>query len=470
LKTDSKKIFMTPEPTVAKLRSSAQRSQRKRQLSLRYSERKLLLSLFDLLLVNLAFVVALHFRAQNDVSVRGAENHLQWFVLLSLVWLGCATVVGCYDLVRAASVPRALGHSAVALVATWAIYLGIPYMTPTLPASRLDLLWFPVLGITGLAAWRVVYATVFAHPNFQQRALIIGAGEAGRTLARAVCEMGARRVKSGEEIDESEDVETGATQTQNRAFDAAASSIGYRVLGFVDDNIERGTTLEGAQVLGTRYDLPRLVQRLQVNELVVAITHLETMNAELFEAIQECREWGVSITTMTDLYERLTGRVPIEHAGRALAVAMPVVQKPTHRFYLVFQRFVDIVGALVGCVLLGGLFRLCGWPIAPNRPALILLSGTGWQRWAPISDREISLHANRRRKVRRGVGRGKRSAHHADWTNLARHTIGRSPAVLEHSARRYEPHRAAPGTASFRRSTHPRDSVLPRAPCGENRV
>ena len=346
---------MTPEPTVGTLRRDAQRAKGRRQLSLRYSERKLLLATFDLLLINLAFGVALHIRGLSDASVRGGENHLQWFLLLSAVWLGCAVVIGCYDLVRAASIPRSLGHSAVALVATWAIYLGIPYMTPTLPASRMALVMFPLLGIGGLALWRIVYATVFAHPNFQQRALIIGAGEAGRTLARSVCEMGARKGKAGEIlVDEEPAPDSGATESQNRAFDAAASSIGYRVLGFIDDNIERDTTLEGARVLGTRRELPRLVQRLQVNELVVAITHLETMNAELFEAIQECREWGVSVTTMTDLYERLTGRVPIEHAGRALAVAMPVVQKPTHRFYLALQRAVDIVGALVGCVLLGG--------------------------------------------------------------------------------------------------------------------
>ncbi|RYE18053.1 MAG: sugar transferase, partial [Sphingobacteriaceae bacterium] len=39
-------------------------------------------------------------------------------------------------------------------------------------------------------------------------------------------------------------------------------------------------------------------------------------------------------------------------AGSVLAVAMPIVQKPTHRFYLVLQRGFDILGALVGCVLL----------------------------------------------------------------------------------------------------------------------
>jgi exopolysaccharide biosynthesis polyprenyl glycosylphosphotransferase len=335
---------MTPKPTIGAFgneavdRQSLPRPRARRHLTLRFSERKLVLATFDLVLLNLMFYTVLNLRARGDASFgwNSGGSPLGWFALLSLLYFGCALIIGGYDLVRAANVQRSLSLCAGAIGLAWVLFLSIPFLTPPLPQSRLHLLLFPILSLLAMGAWRVFYATVFGHPNFQQRALIIGAGGAGQTLANAIGEL-SQRARS----------KTGADEAP------VGSSIGYRVLGFIDDGVERGSLLENVPVVGTRHDLTRLSGQLHVNELVVAITHLETMDVELFEAIQECREWGVSITTMTDLYERLTGRIAIEHAGRALAVAMPVVQRPTHRFYLALQRIVDVLGALVGCVLLG---------------------------------------------------------------------------------------------------------------------
>jgi len=334
---------MTPKPTIGAYgrdleRQLPARPRARRHFTLRFSERKLVLATFDLLLLNLSFAIALNLRAHGDAafSWRMGGSPLGWFALLSALYFGCALIIGAYDLVRAANVRRSLGHCGAAIGVSWLLFLSIPFLTPTLPGSRSHLLAFPLMAFGALAVWRVFYARVFGHPNFQQRALIIGAGGAGQTLAGAIGELGGRAQPGSETSDA-----------------PVGSGIGYRVLGFIDDGVECGSVLEGVPVVGARGDLTRLVGQLGVNELTVAITHLETMNVELFEAIQECREWGVSITTMTDLYERLTGRVAIEHAGRALAVAMPVVQRPTYRFYLAFQRAVDIIGALVGCLCLG---------------------------------------------------------------------------------------------------------------------
>lgn len=313
------------------------RPRARRHLTLRFSERKLVLATFDLLLLNLMFYTALNLRARDDTTFAWNTHGspLGWFTLLSGIYFVCSLIIGAYDLVRAASVRRSISHCAAAIGLAWALFLCIPFLTPTLPPSRLHLLLFPTLALLALSAWRVFYATVFAHPNFQQRALIIGAGGAGQTLASAISELSGR-----------------ARRGTIAKEEPVGSGIGYRVLGFIDDGVDRGSVLQGVPVVGARGDLARLVGQLQINELAVAITHLETMNVELFEAIQECREWGTSVTTMTDLYERLTGRVAIEHAGRALAVAMPIVQRPTHRFYLALQRLGDILVALLGCVLL----------------------------------------------------------------------------------------------------------------------
>ncbi len=306
---------------------------------LHLSERVLLLVIVDGLLINLALFLALLIRPVplwfylggyrlSQQTVRAILDQSSWFIILSIVWYVCAFMLDCYNLRRATSPLQSLGPLGGAIFLTSAFYLLIPRLTPALPTSRLDILIFPLLGVLVLGAWRAVYATVLVQPGFQQGALVIGAGSAGRTLVRAINQLG-----GGD----------GATPR----------SIGYQALGFIDDDpAKQGTIVEGVPVLGTRHDLVRLARRLRPSELVVAITHAETIDNALFGAILACHEMGLAITTMPTLYERLTSRVPVEHAGRALSVVLPLLRPVTHRFYLVFKRLLDIAVGLFGCLML----------------------------------------------------------------------------------------------------------------------
>lgn len=308
-----------------------------RPLWLHIFERKLLLGAVDFLLINFTFFVTLAlrplplrrgFHPTEQLIVQLLRERWSWFLILSVVWFVCALMLDCYNLTRAASVGDALRPIALAVTLTSSIYLLIPRVTPALPTSRLDILSFPIVGLLTIGTWRALYATLLVQPNFQQRALVIGAGAAGSTLVGAIARMGQRPER-------------------------AHRDIGYRVLGFVDDDAtKQGTMVEGVPVVGTSHELVDLAARLQPNDLVVAITHPETMHAELFDAILACHEMGIGITTMAALYERLTGRVPIEHAGRTLSVTLSLGRPATHRAYLVLKRLVDVGVGLLGCLLL----------------------------------------------------------------------------------------------------------------------
>jgi hypothetical protein len=314
-------------------------------LSLRFSERKLLLGLVDVLLLNLALWLSLGLRSDLDPSVPLLWR-LPWFVSLSGAWLVCAHILGCYDLVRAGKAAQSVGAGVAAVGATCFVYLLIPFITPILPSSRHEAALFPIFGSLAIAAWRAFYATVFIRPGFQQRALVVGAGWAGRELARLIHEMS--RGEEGEEEKEGDATDAKARQSH------PAHRFGYRILGFIDDDADKsGQTVEGYPILGSGDDLLRLAQVLKPHEIVLAITHVEEMREEMFEAIQQCREAGVSINTMPALYESLSGRVPIEHAGRALSVVLPLDQSPTHRCYLLLQRTCDIAAGLAGLAALG---------------------------------------------------------------------------------------------------------------------
>lgn len=302
-------------------------------IPLRLSERRLLLGMMDVLVVNAALLGAIILRSDSATMGLVSGIQLRWFVLLSAVWMVVAEVLDILDLARSASALRSAWAAGSNAIVTSVVYLLIPYVTPPLPDSRTGVLLLPALATLGVVAWRVLYAQVLVRPAFHQRALVVGAGWAGRTLAQALGDTGER----------GPDGALGGSPYRGG---------GYQIMGFVDDNPDyAGKSVEGCPVLGTHQDLVRLVRELRPDELVVAITPFHTVHGGLFQAILDCRELGIPITTMASLHERITGRVPVEYAGCDLTVVLPIHESSIHRLYLAFKRLMDMGAGVVGCTV-----------------------------------------------------------------------------------------------------------------------
>jgi len=257
--------------------------------------------------------------------------------LLCLLWLATATVAGAYELALAARALRSAWVTGGAALLAGGLYLLVPYLTPGLPQRRLEMLFFPLLGAALVGLWRYAYARVLFQPAFDETALIVGAGWAGATLARAIAQAGAA------------DPDAPAS-----AVDNPYRGVGYQILGFIDDDpAKQGRLVEDLRVLGTRGDLLRLVDLVRPDVLIVAITHPGQIHPELHRAILCCAERGVRITPMADLYERLTGRVPVDHAGGNLYVAFQTGHSPLQRLYDVLWRGVELAVALADCAATG---------------------------------------------------------------------------------------------------------------------
>jgi exopolysaccharide biosynthesis polyprenyl glycosylphosphotransferase len=175
--------------------------------------------------------------------------------------------------------------------------------------------------------WRVVYAVVFSQPAFQKRLLVVGAGQSGRKIAGILA------------------------NTPDCGNPYAGS--GFQLVGFVDDRADQvGTEIVGVPVLGTRHDLIRLVRQYDIDLLVIAIRNAPQIQPELFQALLDCRELGVDVELMTGLYERLTGRIPVEYAGQDLDLIVPVPDSAMQHFFGAGKRVVDLVAGVCGLMAL----------------------------------------------------------------------------------------------------------------------
>jgi exopolysaccharide biosynthesis polyprenyl glycosylphosphotransferase len=211
------------------------------------------------------------------------------------------------------------------------IYQMIPVLTPPLGSRGLTVT-FVALATMSVALWRGLYAILFVQPAFETRALVFGAGASGITLATAM------------------------SNARNTPSPNPYHGTGYCVVGFVDDDADKlgAAFASGIPVLGASGDLARLASELQVDEVVLAITHRHTIRQEAFDALMACRERGFRVTTMESVYERVLGRVAVDHVGRNLAAVFPIEERgATDRLFWVVKRIGDVAGSLLALAPLG---------------------------------------------------------------------------------------------------------------------
>lgn len=296
-------------------------------LRLRTSERRLLLITIDLLVINGALVAALASLTDYPIAWPFLWEVNKWFISLSILWLLVANFFDCYSLARSASLSAIARNSSQAVLITVLLYTLTPVVTPPL-ANRSPIFLFAAIALAGILVWRLGYARIFVQPWFRQRALVVGAGAAGRTLVQAM------RTTPGDP----------------NPF----RGTGYELLGYVDDNPDLlGRRFEGITVLSNQDNLINLIEQLAVDEVVLAITHRHAISQEMFDTLLRCQEMGVRVSSMSTIYARLLDRVPVEHLGRDLEMAISARESAVERIYLLVKRLVDLIGALVGLLALG---------------------------------------------------------------------------------------------------------------------
>ncbi len=301
---------------------------------LRPGERRTILLVGDLMVTFIALFIALYFWAYRDNWLDFSFDFLKnrpdfWFYLMPLGWVLLMTEL--YD-VRRASRSR---ETLVGIITAAGLGLGIYFVVfffaakGTLPRFSVGMFILAVVLLTLI--WRLAYINVFTAPRFMRRVLVIGAGRSGTTLAQIVRE------------------------TWPPPFYLA---------GYIDDDLEKhGKTFEERPVLGSSQNLMTAVKEQNITDLVFAISG--EMNPEMFRVLMQAEEQGVEITTMPIVYEELLGRVPIFLLESDWLLRSFVDQAHAGQLFDLAKRAMDIIGGLIGSLLLV--------PLSPLIALLIVL-------------------------------------------------------------------------------------------------
>lgn len=128
-----------------------------------------------------------------------------------------------------------------------------------------------------LRVYYYLVAKYFNRNGILDKVLIVGAGDAGATLVREI-----EQYHSG-----------------NR-----------QAIGFVDDDKSKiGRKMFGVKVLGSRIDIPRIVNEHGVKEIIIAMPSVK--GNEIREIISICKKAGAKVTILPGIYEIIEGSASV---------------------------------------------------------------------------------------------------------------------------------------------------------------
>lgn len=151
------------------------------------------------------------------------------------------------------------------------------------PMPRSSYILYPIFLFILVSGVRYVYRLIRAliriraNAQAQKRVLIVGAGEAANALLK--------------EINNSDYLE-------------------MDVVGLVDDDpSKKGSFLHGVKVMGDRNDIPRLVKKLEVEKILIAIPTLP--EREMKEVLDICKETGCVLERLPGMYQLANGEISV---------------------------------------------------------------------------------------------------------------------------------------------------------------
>jgi exopolysaccharide biosynthesis polyprenyl glycosylphosphotransferase len=288
----------------------------------------------DVILINLAFAIAywLRYQLQWFASVDQAfyvpyRTFVPISLSLTVLLLGIYKMGGIYNQPRGASwfdmVYALLTGTATGIILM--VFFIAFFLRPHF-YSRLIFFYAGVLITLFLAADRLALRMV-RHRMRQRglgvdRLLIIGAGEMGRTVMRHV---------------------------------VAQPSLGYHVVGFVDDDPDKGNTDIGRfKALGNTMNIPRLVKELAIDEVIITLPWM--YHRKIVSIIAQCEREQVRVRIVPDMFQMTLSHLDVEDLGGIPMIGVRDISIGGSQ--LVLKRTVDVIVSLGGLILLFPLFLL----------------------------------------------------------------------------------------------------------------
>lgn len=287
------------------------------------TERKILLRLFDMVFI----ISSLYFVSStfNFDYFEFRKENWTWLLLLAVNITVFGTIFELYDLKKSSKLETVTSSIFLTTSTTVLFYLLTPYLTPSLPENRIQILYFYLAIVVSLFIWRIIYINFISTPRFYKNVLLIG--------------------------------EISTIEIIVDAF--RKSDPNYNIIGFV--NCET-THEDSVKYNGIQEYMPDQIHDAikyeNISEIVVASYNSETITQRIYTDLILLLESGFPIKEYTQVYEEMSYRIPVQFVGKDFYKYFPFSRNNKNKLYLAHRRVFDVLLSLIGI-----LFSLLFLPI-----------------------------------------------------------------------------------------------------------
>ena len=239
-----------------------------------------------------------------------------WFYILPVIWI--LLLVELYEPHVAGSGRKTTRGIAIAALVGLLLYSLVFILRQDTDLPRVGVGAFLFFASLLTLGWRMIFILIYKTTGQRRRILLIGAGKAGQALAELYESLGTRS---------------------------------FNIIGFVDDDPQKHRKkYHGLTVMSSSENLLNLIDAYHISDIVVAING--EIRGETFQTILDAQERGIEVTRMPILYEEMTGRVPVHHLESDWIIRSFVDEVRVSGFYELAKRLLDILGGLVGTIIM----------------------------------------------------------------------------------------------------------------------
>jgi Undecaprenyl-phosphate glucose phosphotransferase len=145
--------------------------------------------------------------------------------------------------------------------------------------------------------------------------------------------------------------------------------LGYNIIGFLDDNIERGHKVADSRVIGTINDLCDVILTNQVDKAIITISPRHSMLLE--SIIDICERYGVKAEIVPDYYRYFPAKHYIDMIDDIPIIDVRYVPLDSS-FKKVIKRISDILFAIIGIIILSPVLFLTAVIIKLSSPGSVI--------------------------------------------------------------------------------------------------
>lgn len=248
----------------------------------RFLNGALLLSI-DLILIELCYFMGVFFMSSDREMVRNLVTYNSVMFVVLLVYAMMFWIFGLYrSLWTQAGIDEFIRAVTACILSNGIILLILSTLSYNI-SMKTNLLCgiFVMIAVIGFRVsfriYRRLLIDIEARNNKVKRVLIYGAGYAGKTVALEIKNQSNKK---------------------------------YKVIGFIDDDkSKRNMIIGGSKVLGNKNDIPMIVDRYKIEQIIVAIPSLN--NDTRCEIIEKCSDTKCKVKILPSISEIIDEKVSI---------------------------------------------------------------------------------------------------------------------------------------------------------------